>query len=166
MKIRLAGIVEESIVDGPGIRYVLFTQGCHHNCFKCHNPLTHDVNKGYLKDIDEILYDISRKPYLSGITISGGEPFLQIEECYQLLKKLPTDIEVIVYTGFTYEKLLEFAEDNQKLLYILNRINYLIDGKFNYKLRDLELKYIGSSNQRIIDIKKTILNKKLTLISM
>lgn len=164
MRIRLAGIIKESIVDGPGIRYVIFTQGCYHNCYKCHNPKTHDINGGYLKEIDEIISDIKSSPYLSGITISGGEPFLQIDECFELLKSLDTDIDVIMYTGFTYEELIKTVKTNEKLDFILSRINYLIDGKFNYRLRDLELNFRGSSNQRIIDIKKTNLEKRLILV--
>lgn len=166
MKIRLAGIVKESIVDGPGIRYVVFTQGCYHNCYKCHNPGTHDINGGYLKEIDEIIDDISSSPYLSGITISGGEPFLQINECFALLKKLDPKVDVIMYTGFTYEELIKTVKTNEKLDFILSRINYLIDGKFNHNLRDLELNFRGSSNQRIIDIKKTIYENKLIIINM
>ena len=163
MKIRLAGIVRESIVDGPGIRYVVFTQGCNHNCYKCHNTATHDINGGYLKEINEIIDDIKSAPYLSGLTISGGEPFLQVDECCELLKKLDPNLEVIMYTGFTYEELIKTVNNNQKLDYILRRINYLIDGKFYYNLMDLELNYTGSSNQRIIDMKKTIVGNKLSL---
>lgn len=166
MKIRLSGIVKESIVDGPGIRYVLFTQGCYHNCYKCQNPQTHDINGGYLIDIDEIVNDINSYKHLSGITISGGEPFLQITECLELVKKIPVELDVIMYTGFTYEILSKSSKTNQKLNSLLNRINYLVDGKFDYNLKDLNLSFIGSSNQRIIDIKKTISSKKLTIVIM
>ncbi len=166
MKIRLAGIVKESIVDGPGIRYALYTQGCYHNCYKCHNPQTHDINGGYLKEIDEIVYDINSNKNLSGITISGGEPFLQIAECFELVNKISIELDVIIYTGFTYEILSKASRTNQKLEAILNRINYLIDGKFVHNLKDLDLNFIGSSNQRIIDIKKTNSTKGLIIITM
>ena len=157
MKIRLAGIVKESIVDGPGIRYALYTQGCYHNCYKCHNPQTHDINGGYLKEIDEIVYDINSNKNLSGITISGGEPFLQIAECFELVNKISIELDVIIYTGFTYEILSKASRTNQKLEAILNRINYLIDGKFVHNLKDLDLNFIG------VQIKELSILKKLTL---
>jgi len=163
MQIKLSGIVKESIVDGPGIRYVLFTQGCHHNCYQCHNPQTHDINGGYLKDINEIINEISLNQHLTGITISGGEPFLQIEACLKLLNKLPSNLDVIIYTGFLYEDLHAKAKVNPSLNNLLKKTDYLIDGKFDYKLRDLELNFIGSSNQRIINLKKTFLEGKVIL---
>ena len=77
MNIRIAGEISESIVDGPGIRYVVFTQGCPHHCVGCHNPETHDFDKGTSIDVDEICSRFAKHPYMSGLTISGGEPFAQ-----------------------------------------------------------------------------------------
>ena len=87
MKIKLSGEIKESIVDGPGIRYVIFTQGCHHNCKGCHNPETHDINSGYFKEISVIIEDFKKYPYMSGLTLSGGEPFLQKSAILSLISK-------------------------------------------------------------------------------
>ncbi|MDF2698846.1 MAG: nrdG [Haloplasmataceae bacterium] len=161
MKIRIAGIEEESIVDGPGIRYTIFTQGCYHNCLGCHNQKTHDVFGGYLKEINEILFEIKKYPLLSGITISGGEPFLQINECFELISGLEQKLDIIVYTGYTFESLLNKSINNATLLNLLNRIDYLIDGKFEISLRDLDLEFRGSSNQRIINVKESLLTNTI-----
>ena len=157
MKIRIAGIVNDSVVDGPGIRYTVFFQGCHHNCLGCHNPQTHDVNGGYEIDTDEIVNQIKNNPLLDGITLSGGEPLLQVEGASELARICKENgLNVICYTGFIYEKI--FSIKNIDLL--LPYVDYLIDGKFENDLRDLSLKYRGSSNQRIIDVQKSLqLNK-------
>lgn len=156
MKIRLSGIIEESIVDGPGIRFVIFTQGCPHNCEGCHNPETHSMNGGYLEDIENIFAMFKRHPYMSGLTLSGGEPFMQIDEILFIIKEFkkmyPTK-NVVIYTGFEYENLIN---KNDKINEILNLSDYLIDGKFILNKRDISLIFRGSSNQRIIDLKKSL----------
>ncbi|NLG82819.1 MAG: anaerobic ribonucleoside-triphosphate reductase activating protein [Bacilli bacterium] len=156
MKIRLAGIIPESIVDGPGLRYTLFTQGCPHKCYQCHNPETHNISGGYLKDIDSIIRQIISHPYIDGVTISGGEPFLQVDALLSFLTKLKDSFtkKIIVYTGYTFEELLNSKNPRIKLL--LTEIDYLIDGPFDYTKRDLTLPYRGSTNQRIIDVKKSL----------
>ncbi len=151
--IRLAGIVEESIVDGPGYRYVIFTQGCTHGCFMCHNLESHDLNGGFLKNMDEIINDINQTTFLKGVTFSGGEPFLQPKECAYIAKNIKKEYDIICYTGFLFEELIN--NKNPDILKFLENIDYLIDGKFIYKEKSLELKYKGSKNQRIIDLKKT-----------
>lgn len=162
MKIRIAGIVEESIVDGPGIRLTLFTQGCLHACPNCHNPETHALDKGYVIDTEDVVKLCKENKLLSGITLSGGEPFLQPKECFDIIKKVRNkDFNVIVYTGYTYEELLDFAKENKYINSILNNIDYLVDGKYIDKLRDLKLFFRGSSNQRFIDVKKTLKEKKV-----
>nr|WP_297669032.1 MULTISPECIES: 4Fe-4S cluster-binding domain-containing protein [Thomasclavelia] len=88
MKLRLFGCVNDSIVDGPGLRYTIFVQGCHHNCLGCHNPESHDINGGYVKEIAEILKEIDENPLLDGITLSGGEPMLQVETLIELSKEV------------------------------------------------------------------------------
>ncbi len=153
MKIRIAGTVNDSIVDGPGIRYTIFFQGCYHNCFECHNPQTHDLNGGFDSDTDEIIMQIKNNPLLDGITLSGGEPLLQVEaakELAQEAKKL--GLNVICYTGFVFENINRIK--NIELL--LPYIDYLIDGRYEKENRDLSLKYRGSNNQRIIDVKESI----------
>lgn len=88
MKLRLFGCVNDSIVDGPGLRYTIFVQECHHNCLGCHNPESHDINGGYVKEIAEILKEIDENPLLDGITLSGGEPMLQVETLIELSKEV------------------------------------------------------------------------------
>jgi anaerobic ribonucleoside-triphosphate reductase activating protein len=156
MKLRLSGVIKESIVDGPGIRYVVFTQGCPHHCFNCHNPHTFDFKRGYLHSIAELVSDINQQPYLTGITLSGGEPFLQVDQCLELLTKINQQLDVIVYTGYLFEDLIVQANKNKNLMKLLNLIDYLVDGKFDYALIDLTLRYRGSSNQRIIEMKKSL----------
>lgn len=155
--LRIAGVVKESIVDGPGIRYTIFTQGCPHNCPECHNPQTHDMSKGSLVSIDKIVEDISKNPLLKGVTISGGEPFLQAKQVATLLSKLDRDkLNVIVYTGFEYEKLLNNANDENKYKNLLQNCDILIDGKFNIELKSNTVAFRGSTNQRAIDIKESL----------
>ncbi len=162
MNIRLAGEVAESIVDGPGIRYTIFTQGCLHNCPGCHNPQTHPLNDGYYKDTDEIIKLIRLNPLTSGLTISGGEPFLQVEPVLDLvLKAKQINQNIIIYTGFTFEELKNL--NNENILKIFNNIDFLIDGRFDINKRSLELLFRGSSNQRIIDMKKTIKTNNIVL---
>ena len=157
MEIRLSGIIKESIVDGPGIRYVVFTQGCPHHCEGCHNPDTHDFDGGYIGNTEEIIKDFQKNPLLSGITFSGGEPFCQPEPLLKLaievhnLKK-----NVISYSGYTFEELLKLSKKNQAIKDLMENIDYLIDGKFILSQKTLMLKFRGSKNQRIIDMKKSL----------
>ena len=96
-KLRVAGLIEESIVDGPGIRFVIFMQGCPHNCYGCHNPDTHDPNGGYDMSIDEIVTKISNNPLIDGVTISGGEPFWQADKLIKLAKFYNVSIDYLLY---------------------------------------------------------------------
>lgn len=161
---KISGIVEESIVDGPGIRFTVFFQGCTHNCYKCHNPDTHDINNGKEMSVDEIINKLKDVPYTDGVTLSGGDPLMQIEECIELCKKIKQmDLNIMVYTGYTYENLLKMSNKYQELF---NYIDYLVDGPFIYSLLDLTLKYKGSSNQRIIDIKETIKQNKIVIADL
>lgn len=151
IELRIAGIVEESIVDGPGIRLVVFTQGCNHNCIGCHNPESHSFSGGKLIDIEEILDMIKENPLLDGITFSGGEPFEQAIECSILAKKVKElGLNVIVYTGYTFEQILK----NDQFKELLLQTDTLIDGKFEIEEKSLMLKFRGSKNQRIIDVKR------------
>ena len=105
--IRISGITPESIVDGEGIRYVIFTQGCPHHCPGCHNPSTHQFNGGKVVAIHDILTDIEKNSkYIDGITLSGGEPFCQIDQCGIIAKKAQKlGLTVWCYTGFSFEEL-------------------------------------------------------------
>ena len=158
MKIRIAGIVEESFVDGSGIRFAIFFQGCVRNCFNCHNPETHDLNGGKIFDTQEIFDKIKKNPLLTGITLSGGEPFLQIEPANELAKSAKKiGLNVWCYTGYNFENLTQNAQE------FLQNIDVLVDGEYVDDLRDLELNFCGSSNQRIIDVKKSLQAGKVVL---
>lgn len=164
MKIRIAGDISESIVDGPGIRYVIFTQGCPHHCLGCHNPETHDFDGGELVNIDDIIDKLKSYPYMTGITISGGEPFVQKSAILELIskfKKLYPQKNILIFTGFTFEELLE--KNDNEIDKILKTSDYLIDGRFVQELRDISLIFRGSKNQRIIDLQSTFKNKCLTM---
>lgn len=161
-ELKIAGIVEESIVDGPGIRFVVFTQGCPHNCEGCHNPQTHDFNGGKYVNIDEIIDKIEENPLLKGVTLSGGEPFMQAKTLATMIKNIKNkNLNIITYSGFTYEQLLDKANDENCFLDLLNQTDILIDGKFEIKNKKEGLKYRGSSNQRAIDVKKSLENNKI-----
>lgn len=150
-KIRIAGIEEESIVDGPGIRLVVFTQGCKHNCVGCHNPSTHSFNGGSLIEVDNIVKMVKENPLLDGITLSGGEPFEQALECSILARKVKSlGLSVVTYTGYTFEQMLK----NKKFRELLLQTDILIDGKFDISKKSMMLQFRGSTNQRIIDVKK------------
>lgn len=152
MELRIAGIEEESIVDGPGIRYTIFTQGCLHGCPGCHNPDTHDVQGGIEVDIDELYEDIISNPILTGVTLSGGEPFLQADKLIPLVTKIKstTKLDVVCYTGYTIEQLFRLSKTHPSVDQLLKSIDILIDGPFMEDRRDLTLKFRGSSNQRIL----------------
>lgn len=155
--LRIAGVIKESIVDGPGIRYTIFTQGCPHHCEGCHNPETHSFEGGRLVLIDDIVKEIKQNPLLDGVTLSGGEPFEQAE-ALSLLAKIIHDLglNVFCYTGYTYEFITNKALTNQPWKELLNEIDVLIDGKFDIDQKSLLLNFRGSKNQKIIDVKKSI----------
>lgn len=158
--LRLAGAIKESIVDGYGLRYVIFTQGCPHHCKGCHNPQTHDFNKGYLQDLASLYDEICKNPLLQGVTFSGGEPFMQAKNLSILAKHIKAlGLDLTIYTGFTYEELLQ--EQAMKELLVLADV--LIDGKFILEQKDLSLKFKGSKNQRIIDVAKSLEQGKVIL---
>lgn len=153
MKIRLFGKANDSIVDGPGLRYTIFTQGCLHHCHGCHNPESHDLNGGYFEDIKTLLQEIDENPLLDGVTLSGGEPMLQVEPLIEFCKEIKKrNLNIIIYSGYTYEQIL--ANDTMKTL--LEFGDMLVDGKFEIEKKSLALLYRGSSNQRLINIKESL----------
>lgn len=157
MKIRMAGVVSESIVDGPGIRFTLFVQGCPHKCEGCHNPQTHDFSGGKDDDTDAILERILENPLLDGVTFSGGEPFCQAKPLADLAMKIKAaGLDVISYSGYTIEYLIKHSNSENGYMELLNEIDYLIDGPFVLSLKSYEARFRGSTNQRIIDVKKTL----------
>lgn len=137
---RIAGTLSCSLVNGEGVRYVVFVQGCKHACKECQNPDTWDFNGGYEIAVEDLAKDIRNHPYIDGITLSGGDPFYQQQECIKLLELLP-DLNVWIYTGFKYEEIA-----NTKLA---KMAHVIVDGEYIPELR-CEGKYYGSSNQRII----------------
>lgn len=155
MSLKIAGIVPDSVVDGPGIRYVIFTQGCEHYCKGCHNQETWDKNGGIEKTDREILRDIKKYKNIKGITLSGGDPFLQAEELVPLVKKIKVKYghSIVAYTGYLYEEILDSG--NEHHLELLELTDILIDGPFKVEEKDLNIPFRGSRNQRIIDVKKS-----------
>ena len=160
MLIRIAGLVPESFVDGDGIRFAIFMQGCLRNCEGCQNPETHALDGGRLIDTAEIISDIKKNPLLDGITLTGGEPLLQIDAANEIACAAKNfGLSVWCYTGFTFEELPPDAAP------LIENIDVLIDGAFIESLRDLDLQFRGSRNQRIIDLKKTREQNKIVLWS-
>ena len=155
--LRIAGIIRESIVDGPGIRYVVFAQGCRHNCEGCHNPETHSFEGGTLTEPDTLLQEIRRNPLLDGITLSGGEPFEQADGLGALAEEVAKlGLNVITYSGYTFEYIQEHMQEHEGWERLLKATDILIDGRFELKKKSLLLKFRGSSNQRIIDVGKSL----------
>ena len=164
MKIRIAGRVVDSIVDGPGMRYALFTQGCPRACPGCHNPQTHDPKGGFETTTEEILKEIDSNPLLDGVTFSGGDPFMQPKPLVELAKELKKrNLNVITYTGYRWEELVEANDPDWNAL--IQASDVIVDGPLVKSLHDWKLKYTGSSNQRIIDVKRTLTQGELVLMA-
>ena len=149
----ISGVDYESIADGEGVRCTIFVSGCKHNCKSCHSPSTHDFNSGtkltkeVLNDINE---EIKKRKFLSGITLSGGDPMYSAKECIELLNNLyiPHN-NVWIYSGFTYEEIC----NDKEMKALLDKCDVLVDGVFIEELRDVSLDFRGSANQRIIKLK-------------
>lgn len=154
--IRIAGVVRESIVDGPGLRFAVFTQGCAHHCPECQNPETWDFEGGYDCEIDKILNAMDDNPLLDGITMSGGDPLYQAEASYVLCSKVKErGLNVVVFTGYTYEELMELEKMDPWVGKLLEVTDILIDGRYENDKRDLTLLFRGSQNQRVIDMNRS-----------
>lgn len=157
--LNLSGVIEESIVDGPGLRYVVFTQGCPHHCKGCHNPETWSLEPNNLVTVEALYDDIRKNPIVKGVTFSGGEPFLQAAELLPLATQLRCDgYNVMAYTGYTLEQILQGYQTQRDFLHTLD---YLVDGPFVMALRTLELPFRGSSNQRLIDVQSYLRSGKI-----
>ena len=152
LPLRLAGVVRESIVDGPGIRMTVFTQGCPHGCVGCHNPETHDPEGGYPSTVESVLKAYDQDPLLRGVTLSGGEPMCQLDGMIALSDGiLERGGDVVLYTGYTFERLLELSEEDPRYMQLVSRCFLVIDGPFVLAKRDISLLFRGSSNQRLLD---------------
>ena len=158
MIIRIAGTVNDSIVDGPGFRYSVFTQGCLLNCPGCHNPKTHPIDGGKTIDTDVIIEQMEENELLDGLTLSGGDPFLQPEACLVLAKAAKRiGLNVWAYSGLTFEELL--AQNDPRIYALLSVIDVLVDGRFVIAKRTLDLRFRGSKNQRLIDVPASLRTK-------
>lgn len=166
MKIRLAAYLQpDSIVDGEGVRTVIWTQGCPHNCYGCHNPETHDYKGGELVEIEEVFDAIDNLEGQDGITFSGGDPFVQPKECAVIAKYAKNKgLNIWAYTGYLYEDLLKLSKNNKDIMSFLREIDILVDGKFEIDKRSYSCIFRGSYNQRIIDVKESLKNGTTVLI--
>lgn len=162
MKIRLAAYLQpDSIVDGEGIRTVIWTQGCPHHCPGCHNASTWDFNEGALIDVKDVIEELKTIKNQDGITLSGGDPVCQSDACYEISKAAhEMGLNVWCYTGYTYEMMLT----NPKMRRLLDQIDVLVDGKFIQEEKSYDIYFRGSRNQRIIDVPKSLKEEKVVLV--
>lgn len=144
---RIAGYVKNSIVDGPGIRFTLFVQGCVHHCEGCHNPETWNIHGGKEMSVDEVYALIEDTRGITGLTISGGEPMCQAEECLELLRKCKEELglNVWVYTGYYVYQL-----EDEAMKALADEADAVVDGPFMIGLKTYDQPFKGSSNQRIL----------------
>ena len=142
----------------------IFTQGCHHHCPGCQNPQTHDFAGGHFIDIEEILAMIDENPLLDGVTFSGGDPMEQSAALIPLAREIKErGMNLIIYTGYTYERLMELSASRPGFFELLSFADILIDGPFIMAKKSLELKFRGSSNQRLIDVQQTLTEGRVVL---
>ncbi|MGM9567052.1 MAG: anaerobic ribonucleoside-triphosphate reductase activating protein [Clostridia bacterium] len=157
MKIRIAALVNDSIVDGPGLRYAVYTQGCTHRCEGCHNPQTHDLKGGREADTGMIWREIEENPLLSGITFSGGDPLVQPLPLAELAEKAhESGLNVWCYTGWTWEDLMKKSDPD--MMALLKNVDVLVDGPFLLEQRTLDLPFRGSKNQRLINVPESLVS--------
>lgn len=160
--IKVAGVIGDSITDGPGIRMTVFVQGCPHHCPGCHNPETHPFEGGQPRTAQELLEKLDKNPLLSGVTLSGGEPFCQAAALLPLAEGVRArGLELAAYSGWTYEQLLAQGGDAENLLRLCH---VLVDGPFVLAERSLSLRFRGSKNQRIIDVQRSLAEGRAVLM--
>ncbi len=152
---RIFGLVQDSIVDGPGFRFVCFVQGCPHNCPGCHNPDSHNPAGGREMSVAEAAAELSKNPLTDGLTLSGGEPFAQAADCLRLAQIAhERGLNVWSYSGWTFEYLRDQGTAEQ--LALLKELDVLVDGPFILEERTLSLPWRGSRNQRVIDVQASL----------
>lgn len=166
MNIRLAAPLQpDSVVDGYGIRTVIWTQGCSHNCPFCQNPGTHDFKGGFEVSVKEVCEELDLLKNQTGITLSGGDPLFQLDAVLEIAKYAQNiGLNVWCFTGFTYEQLITMSKNNPKYIEFLNTIDVLVDGKFEIENKSYDALFRGSTNQRLIDTKKSLLEEKVVLL--
>ena len=164
MRLRIAGVEPESFVDGPGIRFSIFTQGCSHHCPGCHNPQTHDFNGGHDISLAELLTMIEENPLLDGVTLSGGDPMFQAAALVPLAREIKErGLNLVIFTGFTFERLMAMKDEKPEYLELLSFADILVDGPFVMAQRCLDLKFRGSLNQRLIDVQQSLTEGRAVL---
>ena len=156
VEIKIFGVANDSIVDGPGLRYSIYTQGCSHHCKGCHNPESWSFEGGQTTTVGALLDDVMKNKLINNVTLSGGDPFDQAKPVASLVRELvKSGYKIWAYSGYTLEELENKAEDNSDIQTILDNIEVLVDGRFEEDKKSLSLKWRGSSNQRVIDMIKT-----------
>ena len=155
MKVRLASNLQsDSIVDGDGIRTVIWFQGCKHHCKECQNRETWNFDGGMEVDIEDIKEQLKKLKYQTGITLSGGDPFFQASAAAEIAKFAHSiGLNVWTYTGFTYDEIINANDEKMELL---KNTDVLVDGRFEIDKKSLACKFRGSTNQRVIDVKKSL----------
>ena len=162
MRFRLSGIVNDSIVDGPGLRLAVFMQGCPYGCPGCHNPQTHDVMGGREADTEEVRAMLKKNPLLDGLTLSGGEPLLQPQAAREMAEMAKAQgLNVWCYTGDTVEHMLKNCAPD--VMAALEHVDVLVDGPFILEQKSLDLRFRGSRNQRLINMPATLKAGKAVL---
>lgn len=153
-------IIEDTTVDGPGFRTAVYAAGCTHRCPGCHNPQSWDIRAGRLMTVEEILHPILSDPF-ADVTFTGGDPMMQPEgfaELARAIKERSTK-SIWCYTGYTYEQLLDMPTQRE----LLNYIDVLVDGPFVQSLRNEQLRFRGSSNQRLVDVPRSLHSGKVVM---
>lgn len=165
MKVRIAALINDSIVDGPGLRYGIYVQGCARGCDGCHNPQTHSFSGGTEADTREIWAEIAENPLLTGITFSGGDPLYQPKPLTEIARKAKEQgLSVWCYTGACFEELI--AADDGDVMEFLRFVDVLVDGPFLLEQRTLELPFRGSRNQRLINVPLSLKEGEIREISL
>ena len=160
MKVQIASLINDSIVDGPGLRYAIYVQGCHHRCKGCHNPQTQPFDGGTEMDTEAIWSEIEENPLLSGITFSGGDPVCQPLPLAEIAEKARKNgLSVWCYTGDVFEDIIKKNDDD--VMALLRNVDVLVDGPFVLERRTLELPFRGSTNQRLIDVQASLESKQV-----
>jgi anaerobic ribonucleoside-triphosphate reductase activating protein len=163
---RVAGIIQDSIVDGPGLRFVLFAQGCPRSCEGCHNPDSQDPDKGKVMPSGEIIDIMKKNPLTDGLTLSGGEPFMQPGECADIAEAARgSGLDVWTYTGYLFEELLDMSEADADIERLLLSTDILVDGPFIMAQKTYDKNWRGSANQRLIDVGKSLAEGKTVLFA-
>jgi anaerobic ribonucleoside-triphosphate reductase activating protein len=155
----------DSIIDGEGVRTVIWTQGCPHRCKGCHNPGTHAFDKGTVINVNEIKKELLTIKRQDGITLSGGEPFAQAKACAELASfAKQNNLNVWCYTGYTFEEIIKLATRDNNYMELLKNIDVLVDGRFIMEQKSYNLRFRGSANQRVIDVRMSLEKNKICVI--